>query len=180
MAVNLGIPTLKSILLKCRSGYHLYAWCLGRSGTGVTDVCEPSCGYWEVNTGLLWEHTLLLLSHLSSLICSSEIVFLFWEWDWGLDSAHSIHAVLWMRMTTIGWRLNSWSPLDGTVWVNLEGVALLEVVCYVTGAKLWGFQSQEPFPVHSVYLLLMVGDVSSQSPCCHDSDWRTLRNHTPK
>lgn len=28
----------------------------------------------------------------------------------------------------------------------------------------------EASPVHSVYLLLMVEDVSSQLPCCHDSE----------
>jgi hypothetical protein len=39
--------------------------------------------------------------------------------------------------------LNSWSPVSGTVWEGLEGVALLEKICH------WGLalRFQKPGPV---------------------------------
>jgi hypothetical protein len=33
---------------------------IGFPGTGIIDVYEPLCGYWELNPGLLQEHRLLL------------------------------------------------------------------------------------------------------------------------
>jgi hypothetical protein len=33
---------------------------IGMPETGVTDDCEPQCGCWELNLGLLEEHSVLL------------------------------------------------------------------------------------------------------------------------
>ena len=43
--------------------YHVHGWYLWKSekgslGTGITDSCEPPCGCWELNLGLLPEQML--------------------------------------------------------------------------------------------------------------------------
>jgi hypothetical protein len=63
---------LMGILLACMFVCHICAWCLKRleegiksPGTGVTDDCEPSCGYWESNLGPLEEQLVPLTTELS-------------------------------------------------------------------------------------------------------------------
>ena len=48
---------------------HLCTWYPQRTeegvrtpGTGITDSCEPLCGYWELNLSSLEEHPVLLLT----------------------------------------------------------------------------------------------------------------------
>lgn len=57
-------------------------------------------------------------------------------------------------------RLNIWSPVNGTIWEGLGGVALLEEVCF------WGqalrFEKPTPFPVKFLCLLLIDGYMSYQ------------------
>lgn len=49
-----------NVLSTCVSIYHRHAWCLWKTkegirspGAGVTEGCEPPCGCWEQNLGLL-------------------------------------------------------------------------------------------------------------------------------
>jgi hypothetical protein len=54
------------VLPACMSVHHLHACYLQRPeedigfpGLGVTDGCEPPCGYWEPNLGSLEEQSVL-------------------------------------------------------------------------------------------------------------------------
>ena len=50
----------------CMHVCALCAWCQGRaeeeirSGTGIMDGCDPSCGFWELNLSPLQEQHVLL------------------------------------------------------------------------------------------------------------------------
>ena len=55
---------------------------------------------------------------------------------------------------------HAWSPVGGTVWEGLRGVALLEKVCH--WGQAWRFQKPTLFPDVSFYLMFVDEDVSSQ------------------
>jgi len=75
-------------------GPHMLAWCMQRlqsdtelPGTGVTDGCEPPCGFWELNPSPLQEQQVLLISKPSlqpHLISSFNKTY---QWGWGYNLA---------------------------------------------------------------------------------------------
>lgn len=60
--------------------------------------------------------------------------------------------------------LNTWSPVAGTIWKGLGGVALMEQICHRAGSEV----SKASFhPQYIPCLLLTIQDVSSQFPYHH-------------
>lgn len=60
------------VLPACDCVCHVHAWCpwrpeegAGSPGTGVTGICEPSCGCWEPNPGYVPEKQVFLTPGLS-------------------------------------------------------------------------------------------------------------------
>ena len=58
-----------NVLPVCKPVYHICAWCqqgaeagAGSPRTGVMDVCELPCGYWELNPGPLQQDQQVLLT----------------------------------------------------------------------------------------------------------------------
>ena len=58
----------------------MWAQCLERSEegvraheTGVTDGCEPPCGYWELNRGPLKDHYVFLTSEPSLQLLKQSV-----------------------------------------------------------------------------------------------------------
>ena len=66
-------------LASCLSVHHVHAWCLQRSEEGVGSPrasvkkdCGQLCGCWELNSGPLEEHPVLLTTEtslLAKLLC---------------------------------------------------------------------------------------------------------------
>lgn len=64
--------------------YYLCSWCPQRPeediespGTGLTDSCKPTCGYWDLNTALLEEQPVLLTlgPYTQPILFSFVVVF---------------------------------------------------------------------------------------------------------
>lgn len=106
--------TCVDVLLTCKSVHLLYVWCLqrpeegsGSPGTWITDVFEPSSGWWNLNLGpleeqlesqpflfvnLFWYHTTQLLQGFRGKLLSffpikSPAISNTCKWSWSCSFA---------------------------------------------------------------------------------------------